>query len=183
MMRSNFLSLISAFALGLALLTGSPLAWASSDADVLGVKTDARGDDKGEPQPGDANYIPDNSSNMPMLLVPVMIDGKKSHYIFVSYRLVMHNELQVDRVNQKIAWLHDAFMRDVFTSNPVDPNNPHRLNEEYFNRRFREIAKDILHDDIVKSVYFTNVLSQKQPVSRERKMPRRVKESASSKGH
>lgn len=177
------ISISLALALGLALLAGSPSAWAKSDADTHEVKTAPHGEDKGEPQPGDDTYIPPNSSNMPMLLIPVSIDGRRSHYIFVSYRLVMHNELQVDKVNQKIAWLHDAFMREVFASNPVDPNNPNRPDKDYLTRKFREIAKRVLHEDLVKSVYFTNILSEIEPLPEERRVPRRVKDKKSSGGH
>lgn len=183
MIRLNTTFVIFVITLGLAPLAGGPLAFARSSEDTHSAKSDSGERDNLGRRPGDDGYVPPNSSNMPMLLVPVVIDGERSHYIFVSYRLVMHNELQVDRVNQKMAWLHDAFMRDVFKSNPVDPNNPHRLDVDLVNRRFREIAKGIMHDDLIKSVYLTNVLSEKEPVPDHRRVPTRLRKAKTSSGH
>lgn len=119
---------------------------------------------------------------MPMLLIPAVVDGRKSHYIFVSYRLVMHTEMQVDKVNQKIAWLHDAFMREVFKTNPIDPDDANLPNKALLEKRFKEIANDLLHDDVVKSVYFMSTVSEKDPIHTNTTAPRRVGSASQSKG-
>jgi hypothetical protein len=128
--------------------------------------------------------IPDNSIVMPMLLVPAIVDGRKSHYIFVSYRLVVENQLQVDRVNQRVAWLHDAIMRDVFKSNPISKENPNRLDRKNLEGRIKDICKDILGDDIVQSLHFANVMSEndlRTPPPAPHRGPKR--KTGSSGGH
>lgn len=169
----KYITPVLALLAGLSLISAVPSALAASPQkdDGQGAAEDLK-DKNAEPKPGDANYIPKASTNMPMLLVPVMVDGRRSHYIFVSYRLVMHNELQVDTVNQRIAWLHDRFIREVFTTNPVDPDNSNRLDRELIKRRFKEIGKEVLHDDLIKDVYFSSVHSEKEPI---RAAPRRFR--------
>lgn len=141
------------------------LAMSLTPALAKSPKPDAQGEEKksDEPGPGDAGYVPPNSSNMPMLLLPVVLKGRMSHYIFVSYRLVMHNELQVDAVNQKIAWIHDAFMRKLYKSDVTDPHNSNRPDIPKLEALLKSVANEVLHDDLVDSVYFVNFMSEKEP--------------------
>lgn len=129
---------------------------------------------------GSEDLVPEASSAMPMLLVPSYVDGRKSHYIFVSYRLVLETQLQVDRVNQKVAWLHDAFMRDVFKSHPTLKDDPHKVDREYLVRRFKEISAKVLGDDIVIDLYFHSEMSEKGP--RLKAPPQRPKKASPSSG-
>lgn len=170
--------LAASLAMSLAMsLVGAP-AFASSpkpDADSEEKKSD-------EPGPGDEGYVPPNSSNMPMLLVPVVLKGRMSHYIFISYRLVMHNELQVDTVNQKIAWVHDAIMRKLYKTDVADPDNPDRPNIPKLEELLKSVANGVLHDDLVESVYFVNFMSENEtPQAQPR--GRASKKKASSGGH
>lgn len=135
-----------------------------------------------EPQPGDEGYVPPNSSNMPMLLVPVVLQGRMSHYIFISYRLVMHNELQVDAVNQNIAWIHDAFMRKLYKTDVADPNNPDRPDIPKLEAMLKSVANEVLHGDLVKSVYFVNFMSENETPQAAPRGGGRKKKAASS-GH
>lgn len=162
----------------LALLAGGTSALAAS-----APKDDTDGE-PAELQPGEPGYVPDHSTNMPMLLVPAKVNGRMSHYIFVSYRLVMHNELQVDTVNQKIAWLHDAFVREVFKTSPSDPKNANHIDKARVEERFKEIANEMLHGDIVQSVYFIETKSENEPVYSDPPAVRRAKQSESAEsGH
>lgn len=174
--------LIVLFCSGLLVVQPSASAASKPKKDDHGAPADSHGEKDSEPQPGDENYTPPRSSNMPMLLIPAVVDGRKSHYIFVSYRLVMHTEMQVDKVNQKIAWLHDAFLREVYKTNPIDPENSNQVDKTLLEKRFREIANDLLHDDVVKSVYFMSTVSEKDPIHTEYQAPRRVGSSHQSKG-
>lgn len=167
-----------ALVLCLALLAGTSSASASSAPKADSQK------ESGEPQPGDEGYVPPHSSNMPMMLVPAVVNGRMSHHIFVSYRLVMHNELQVDTVNQKIAWLHDAFLREVYKINPIDPENSDHVDKALLEKRFKEIANEMLHGEIVDAVYFIETRSENESLQAEYTAPRRGKKSEPAKsGH
>lgn len=165
-------------AASLLLSLGSGAAFASSP------KPDADGEEKKSdgPGPGDEGYVPPNSSNMPMLLVPVVLNERMSHYIFISYRLVMHNELQVDAVNQKIAWIHDAFMRKLYKTDVADPHNPDRPDIPKLEAMLKSVANDVLHGDLVKSVYFVNFMSENETPQADQRR-RGPEKKASSGGH
>lgn len=178
MIQRNHISIVSlivsgtrALVLCLALLAGASSASASSAAKEDSQK------ESGEPQPGDEGYVPPHSSNMPMMLVPAVVNGRMSHHIFVSYRLVMHNELQVDTVNQKIAWLHDAFLREVYKINPIDPENSDHVDKVLLEKRFKAIANELLHGEIVDAVYFIETRSENELLQAEYAPPRRGKKS------
>ena len=185
MIRRNHISIVTsvvsgahALVLCLALLAGTPSAWASS-----APKDDSR-KESSERQPGDEGYVPPHSSNMPMLLVPAVVNGRMSHHIFVSYRLVMHNELQVDTVNQKIAWLHDAFLREVYKINPIDPENSDHVDKVLLEKRFKAIANELLHGEIVDAVYFIETRSENELIKAEPAAQRRATKSGPAKsGH
>lgn len=178
---TSFLRSIAAACLAVSFV----MSLASAPAFAKSPKPDAHGEEKkksDEPGPGDEGYVPPNSSNMPMLLVPVVLKGRMSHYIFISYRLVMHNELEVDTVNQKIAWIHDAFMRKLYKSDVADPNNPDRPDIPKLEELLKSVANDVLHDDLVESVYFINFMSENEtPQAQPR--GRAARKSASSGGH
>lgn len=177
---TSLIRFVVAASLGAILLMslGSGPAFASSP------KPDADGEEKksDEPGPGDEGYVPPNSSNMPMLLVPVVLKGRMSHYIFISYRLVMHNELQVDAVNQKIAWIHDAFMRKLYKTDVADPHNSNRPDIPKLEALLKSVANEVLHGELVDSVYFVNFMSENETPQAQQPR-RRPKKKGSSGGH
>lgn len=172
------------FVVTACLAVGLVMSLASAPTSAKSPKPDAQSEEKksNEPGPGDEGYVPPNSSNMPMLLVPVVLNGRKSHYIFISYRLVMHNELQVDAVNQKIAWIHDAFMRKLYKTDVADLENPDRPDIPKLEELLKTVANDVMHGNLVESVYFVNFMSENEtPQAQSR--GRASKKRASSGGH
>lgn len=173
----NWKDIFAALVLSLALVSLAmpvPTMAASKPKDTHGSDELNTGDGEDE--------IPENSIVMPMLLVPAIVDGRKSHYIFVSYRLVVENQLQVDRVNQRVAWLHDAIMRDVFKSNPISKENPNRVDRAVLEHRIKDICTHLLGDDIVQYLHFGNEMSENDPRIPPSRSSRK-KKKASSGGH
>jgi flagellar basal body-associated protein FliL len=134
------------------------------------------------PDEDDPDYIPPSSTNMPMLLLPVVIKGRMSHYVFISYRLVVNNELQVDAVNQKIAWIHDASMRKLYKEDFSNPENRDRPDIPKLKAMLKKVANEILHEQLVKDVFFYGFRSELEPPPDPRAETAPPKKAASS-GH
>lgn len=142
----------------MAFIAATPAAAKSEPAP----EADEQGTSDG-PEEDDPDYIPPNSTNMPMLLLPVVIEGRMSHYIFIGYRLVMNNELQVDTVNQEIAWIHDAFMRKLYKEDFSNHENWDRPDVPKLEAMLMRVANEILHDQLVKDVFFYSFRSELEP--------------------
>jgi hypothetical protein len=74
---------------------------------------------------------PGTNIDMPFLMAPLTgVDGKLSGYAYVSSRLTATSEAGANEAREKIAFIQDAFVRDVnktqiaTSGDPVTVNNP-----------------------------------------------------------
>ncbi len=130
--------------------------WASSKSDNHEKTEEESGDQLHLRGFGEDN-APENSSVMPVLVAPVVENGKRLHYIYIAYRLVSARIGHVERIDAQIPILHDAFMRDAYRHSVTVAGEPDRLNQEGITERFRRIGAEILGEDIITDVYFMRI--------------------------
>ncbi len=149
MQRGNRHILDIALAAILSVYLAAPGALAAGGGDKKADEQKETATSEAVPQ----EVVPENSTVMPVLVAPVVIGGRRSHYIYISYRLVAHKAGQIRRIETKIPYLHDAFLRDVYRQNVVRIDNPNLLDQEEINRRFKKVVADVMHEDSLKEVH------------------------------
>jgi hypothetical protein len=114
------------------LLAATPVL-AAQDKKADGEKTAAR---KG---------APGNNVEMPFLMAPMNdADGKLSGYAYISSLLVAAGPTAALAVRDKLAFLQDAFVRDVNAASVAPPADPARIDIPAVQTRLLADAKRIM---------------------------------------
>lgn len=101
--------------------------------------------------------LPQFSAVMPLLVVPVVVDGRQKHYLYIAYRLVVAKNNHVERIDANIPFLHDAIMRDVFRYGASMQPDGEELDPVATTARIKEMAEKVLESDIVIDVFYERV--------------------------
>src|ERR1700749_4544118 len=128
-----------AFPAALLLLTASAVA-----------AEDAPKDKKKAEEPG-------THVQMPFLIAPMSADGKLQGYAYISSKLVASTPMASVEIRDKLAFIQDAFVRDVNAQPIGKANDPIAVDEPALAKRLTADAKQIVGAAKVVTVTFTQI--------------------------
>jgi hypothetical protein len=100
---------------------------------------------------------PGTSVEMPYLIAPMSKDGKLLGYAYISAKLVASSQSTAIAVRNKLAFIQDAFVRDV-NGNPIcKPDDPTTADSTVLATRLATDAKRIVGDNAVVRMVITQV--------------------------
>ena len=97
---------------------------------------------------------PGTSVEMPILMVPMSQDGRLLGYAYVTSKLVCASPNACIAVREKLAFIQDAFVRDVNAQPVALANDPTAVDRDLLDSRLTARAKRIVGDDKVKNMLF-----------------------------
>lgn len=100
---------------------------------------------------------PGTSVEMPFLIAPMNQDGKLLGYAYISSKLVCTSMSAVVDVREKMAFIQDAFVRDV-NARPISKiDDPTAVDREVLNARLTAAAKRVVGESKVRDMVFVDV--------------------------
>ena len=107
-----------------------------------------------EPAPAsDKAGAPGTNVEMPFLMAPLVAgDGKLSGYAYISTRLTATSAAGALEVRDKIAFIQDAFVRDVNGANIAKPSDPGAVDNPALEARLLTDAKKVMGPGKVASI-------------------------------
>ncbi len=93
--------------------------------------------------------------SVPLVALPVSLDGQLSHYVFVSMRLMVADGQDPWRARERSHWVRDAIVRAAHRSDVVDAEGV--LDEDRARAMVLEAVADVLSADALADVKFTQV--------------------------
>jgi hypothetical protein len=100
---------------------------------------------EGKPDPG-------NTMKMPFLVVPMSDNGTLLGHTYISTKIICASPAACLKVNAKLAYVQDGFVRDVY-SKPISlPGNPKEVDKEALCLRLTAVARRIVGADLVKGM-------------------------------
>ncbi len=122
-------------ALIFALMTASAAA-AEKETHKEGDKADAHGKEAGEPG---------TNIDMPFLMAPITgADGKLSGYAYISSRLTAISDVHANQARDKIAFIQDAFVRDVNAKEIATSGDPVTVDNAALEARLLADARKVV---------------------------------------
>jgi hypothetical protein len=109
--------------------------------------------DKAAPGEG----APGTNLDLPVVIAPVTLNGKLTGYAYVQSRLTGATASDVIAVRDKIAFVLDAFVRDVNAAPVTLASDPTQVDKEGLARRMLADARRIMGAGHVKAVVVTDV--------------------------
>jgi hypothetical protein len=111
---------------------------------AAGEKADAP---QGEGKPG-------NNVEMPFLIVPMSNDGKLIGYAYISSKMVATSSNAAIAIRDKLAFIQDAFVRDVNKSPVGKADDPKSVDTTLLNQRLVADAVAIVGENKVDRMFF-----------------------------
>ena len=106
----------------------------------------------------DTKGAPGNNVDMPFLMAPLSgADGKLGGYAYISSLLVASDPIAVLAVRDKLAFLQDAFVRDVNAAPVALPADPAKVDIPAVQTRLLADAKRIMGAARVKAVLVCSI--------------------------
>ncbi|MBS0472032.1 MAG: hypothetical protein JSR60_13240 [Proteobacteria bacterium] len=93
-----------------------------------------------EEKPGD----PGTNVEMPFLIAPLSVDGKLYGYAYISLKAVTASPTDALRLRDKIAFVQDAFVRDVNAAPIGKSDDPKSVDEPALANRLLADARKVL---------------------------------------
>lgn len=115
--------------------------------------TPAFGADK--PAPGEG--APGTNVDMPVVISPITVDGKLTGYAYISSRLAAATPNDALTVRDKIAFILDAFVRDVNKVPVTMPDDPTQVDKPGVGARLLADATRVMGAGHVKNISVTEV--------------------------
>jgi hypothetical protein len=100
---------------------------------------------------------PGTNLDLPVVIAPITVDGKLTGYAYVQSRLTGATAGDVIAVRDKIAFVLDAFVRDVNATPVTMASDPNQVDKDGLARRMLADARRIMGAGHVKSVMVTDV--------------------------
>jgi hypothetical protein len=100
---------------------------------------------------------PGTNVEMPFLIAPMNKDGKLLGYVYISSKLVASSLSASIDIRNKLAFIQDAFVRDVNGEPIAQADNPQMADTELLTSRLVTDAKRIVGDTKVVTIVFTQV--------------------------
>lgn len=94
--------------------------------------------------------------DMPIIVAPIVVDGRLVNYAFVSLRLDIADGRDPWKVREKTTYLRDAMIRAAHSEPLNDPDNPSQINREKAARVWMAAANRVLGDEAVREVRISN---------------------------
>ena len=91
---------------------------------------------------------------MPILVAPVIIDGRLVRYAYLSVTLLLPDDSNKLMLLEKIPYIQEAFLREVHGLPIVLGNDPNSLDELGLGGRLLSLCEGIVGPGIVKKVAF-----------------------------
>ncbi len=107
---------------------------------------------KKEPKPE-----PGTTVEMPFLMAPMSQDGNLLGYAYISSKLICASPNACIAVRQKLAFVQDAFVRDVYSKPIALASDPKEVDKDLLNARLTAAAKRIVGDDKVRHMSFIEI--------------------------
>jgi hypothetical protein len=113
----------------------------------------------GQPAPaaGAKEGAPGTNVEMPFLIAPMSKDGKLLGYAYISSKLVTSSPSASIAVREKLAFIQDAFVRDVNAESICRADDPRAVDTALLNARLVDAAKRIVGGDKVVRMVFVAV--------------------------
>lgn len=96
---------------------------------------------------------PGNNVDMPSLMAPVIVDGKLTGYFYITSRVRASSSSSAIAIREKIAFIQDAFVRDV-NAHPVMDKDPANLDRTELGNRLVADARKIVGADKITGITF-----------------------------
>jgi len=100
---------------------------------------------------------PGTTVEMPYLIAPMSQDGKLLGYAYITSKLICSSPDACIAVRDKLAFIQDAFIRDVNAKPCSLANDPRAVDKEQLNTRLTANAKRIVGDRKVVSMLFLSI--------------------------
>ena len=132
-----------------ALLIAPAAAAEEKAAHKEGEKAGAHGKEGGEPG---------TNIDMPFLMAPMTgADGKLSGYAYISSRLTANSDVSANQVRDKIAFIQDAFVRDVNAKEIATSGDPATVDNVVLGARLLADARKVVGASKLVSIAITQV--------------------------
>jgi hypothetical protein len=100
---------------------------------------------------------PGTNVEMPFLIAPMSKDGKLLGYMYISSKLVASSQSAAIDVREKLAFIQDAFVRDVNGESIAKQDDPTAVDATLLNTRLIDDAKRIVGNSKVVSMVFVRM--------------------------
>jgi hypothetical protein len=105
---------------------------------------------------------PGTNVEMPFLIAPMSKDGKLLGYAYILSKLVASTQSAAIDVRDKLAFIQDAFVRDVNGAPIGKADDPTQVDTDLLKARLTADARRIVGQDKVDRMIFTDELGQLQ---------------------
>lgn len=101
---------------------------------------------------------PGSNIDMPFLMAPMTgADGKLSGYAYISSRLTANSDVSANQVRDKIAFIQDAFVRDVNAKEIATSGDPATVDNAALQVRLLADARNVVGTSKLVSIAITQV--------------------------
>ena len=100
---------------------------------------------------------PGTSVEMPFLVAPMSQDGNLLGYAYIASKLICTSSNACIVVRQKLAFIQDAYVRDVNLKPIALASDPKAVDRDLLNARLTAAAKRIVGDDKVQNMTFMEI--------------------------
>jgi hypothetical protein len=109
------------------------------------------------PAAGAKEGAPGTNVEMPFLMAPMSKDGKLLGYTYITSKLVASSQSAAINVREKLAFIQDAFVRDVNGEPIGKADDPTTVDTTVLNDRLVAAARRIVGNDRVVTMVFVAV--------------------------
>lgn len=118
----------------------------------------AAGKESEHSEKGDKAGAPGTNIDMPFLMAPMTgADGKLSGYAYISSRLTANSDVSANQVRDKIAFIQDAFVRDVNAKEIATSGDPATVDNAALQVRLLADARNVVGASKLVSIAITQV--------------------------
>jgi hypothetical protein len=111
----------------------------------------------GEGDKKPAKPEPGTSVEMPFLMAPMSQDGSLLGYSYIASKLICSSPAACNLVRQKLAFIQDAFVREVNLKPVALASDPKVVDKDLLNARLTAAAKRIVGADKVQNMTFMEI--------------------------
>ena len=134
------------------------MRWISSALILAAMTVTAAAADKEAAKGDDKAGAPGTNVDMPFLMAPMTgQDGKLSGYAYISSRLTATSDASATLVRDKIAFIQDAFVRDVNRSELAMTGAPAAVDDKALEARLLADARGVVGQGKLASIAITQV--------------------------
>ena len=100
---------------------------------------------------------PGTHVEMPFLIAPMSVDGKLTGYSYISSKLVSSSPSASVEIRDKLAFIQDAFVRDVNSAPIGKSNDPQSVDTALLGQRLVADARRVVGQAKVVAIAFTQI--------------------------